>query len=107
MFITSGSDWATERGGQVMANRSGTRAATVSQGAGVGAGAKRTYGGGSDQRCSAGGDGHARARVPEPGERSVSAPQVRMRCDCNLGNCACERCHGARDDNWKNCTARE
>eukprot|EP00965_Chrysotila_dentata_P163838 5408887-Pleurochrysis_carterae.AAC.1 len=23
-------------------------------------------------------------------ERSASVPQVRMRCDCNLGNCACE-----------------
>eukprot|EP00965_Chrysotila_dentata_P214126 6188039-Pleurochrysis_carterae.AAC.2 len=23
-------------------------------------------------------------------ERSASAPQVGMRCECNLGNCACE-----------------
>eukprot|EP00965_Chrysotila_dentata_P049007 1625774-Pleurochrysis_carterae.AAC.1 len=48
---------------------------------------------GSAQGCSAGGNGHARARVPELGERSASAPQldeVRMRCNCKLENCACE-----------------
>eukprot|EP00965_Chrysotila_dentata_P097799 3233508-Pleurochrysis_carterae.AAC.1 len=28
--------------------------------------------------------------TPEPGERSASAPQVHMRCKCNLGNRACE-----------------
>eukprot|EP00965_Chrysotila_dentata_P179292 5920603-Pleurochrysis_carterae.AAC.1 len=26
--------------------------------------------------------------IPEPGDRSTSAPQVRMRCECNLGNYA-------------------
>eukprot|EP00965_Chrysotila_dentata_P238223 6202371-Pleurochrysis_carterae.AAC.1 len=30
------------------------------------------------------------AGTPERRERSASAPQVRMQCDCNLGNCACE-----------------
>eukprot|EP00965_Chrysotila_dentata_P003245 105129-Pleurochrysis_carterae.AAC.7 len=29
--------------------------------------------------------------APEVRERRASAPQVRMRSDCNFGNCACER----------------
>eukprot|EP00965_Chrysotila_dentata_P204351 6182278-Pleurochrysis_carterae.AAC.2 len=28
--------------------------------------------------------------TPEFRQRSASAPQVRMRCECKLGNCACE-----------------
>eukprot|EP00965_Chrysotila_dentata_P059108 1961856-Pleurochrysis_carterae.AAC.1 len=48
---------------------------------GAGAGAGRTLGGSSGQGYSVGGGGHARARVPELGKRSASAPQVRMRCE--------------------------
>eukprot|EP00965_Chrysotila_dentata_P164671 5436706-Pleurochrysis_carterae.AAC.1 len=32
----------------------------------------------------------SRAGFQEIGERSASAPQVRMRCDCKTTNCACE-----------------
>eukprot|EP00965_Chrysotila_dentata_P099416 3286707-Pleurochrysis_carterae.AAC.1 len=37
-------------------------------GADAGAGAKRTYRGGSGKGCSTGGDGHAQASVPKLGE---------------------------------------
>eukprot|EP00965_Chrysotila_dentata_P259292 6213511-Pleurochrysis_carterae.AAC.1 len=37
--------------------------------------------------CSVRSGSHARARVPELGERSASAPQVRVRCECTLVNC--------------------
>eukprot|EP00965_Chrysotila_dentata_P181233 5982707-Pleurochrysis_carterae.AAC.1 len=33
--------------------------------------------------------GHARYGIPELDERSLSAPQVSMRRECNMGNCAC------------------
>eukprot|EP00965_Chrysotila_dentata_P171766 5668171-Pleurochrysis_carterae.AAC.2 len=68
-----------------MATRIWTRA-TVGDRAqvrGLGAPTGRLWVGGR----SAGSGSHARARVPEPRERSASAPQVRMRCDYNLGNC--------------------
>eukprot|EP00965_Chrysotila_dentata_P064739 2146728-Pleurochrysis_carterae.AAC.1 len=63
--------------------------------------------GGFDAGARLGEAGHARAVTRKPEERSVSAPQVRTRCRCKLGNCACERSNGARDDNCENCTARE
>eukprot|EP00965_Chrysotila_dentata_P227485 6196047-Pleurochrysis_carterae.AAC.1 len=44
----------------------------------------------------AGGGGHAQAGNPKLGERSASASQVRMQCECNLGNCAYE-CHVEAD----------
>eukprot|EP00965_Chrysotila_dentata_P207788 6184331-Pleurochrysis_carterae.AAC.3 len=44
--------------------------------------------GGPGSGALADGGGHAQARSPELGERSASAPQVRMRCECNWGDCA-------------------
>eukprot|EP00965_Chrysotila_dentata_P224111 6193987-Pleurochrysis_carterae.AAC.4 len=43
--------------------------------------------------------GHARYGILELEERSASAPQVRMRCNCKMANCACgqkgvARCEG-------------
>eukprot|EP00965_Chrysotila_dentata_P211643 6186569-Pleurochrysis_carterae.AAC.1 len=45
--------------------------------------------------------------TPELRERSASAPQVRMRCDHNLGDCACP-CEGQTStlgDSFRNSTA--
>eukprot|EP00965_Chrysotila_dentata_P220667 6191925-Pleurochrysis_carterae.AAC.5 len=76
-------------------------------GASEGAGPTRTYGRGSGRERSAGGDGHARAGNPELGKRSASTPQVRMRCDCNLGNGACECQSATKGDSFTNRTARK
>eukprot|EP00965_Chrysotila_dentata_P145815 4817231-Pleurochrysis_carterae.AAC.1 len=50
--------------------------------------------------------GHARYRNPELGERSASAPRVRMRYECSLENYACERRTVARGDSFEYRTAR-
>eukprot|EP00965_Chrysotila_dentata_P188678 6172878-Pleurochrysis_carterae.AAC.1 len=60
------------------------------QGASASAGAGRAYGwlrvGGAQARSAM----RATETLTELRERSASAPQVRMRRDCNLGNSACE-----------------
>eukprot|EP00965_Chrysotila_dentata_P012348 405980-Pleurochrysis_carterae.AAC.2 len=83
---------ATEWGGRVTVARSGTRAATIREQAQARGLPKRTCRGGSGQGCSAGGDPHARASIQSLESRArPSAPQARMRCERNLGNCARER----------------
>eukprot|EP00965_Chrysotila_dentata_P196216 6177447-Pleurochrysis_carterae.AAC.2 len=59
------------------------------RGAGAGAGAGRTYGPAMSQGYSRAAAA-MRKRGPELGERSARASQVRMQCECSLGNCACE-----------------
>eukprot|EP00965_Chrysotila_dentata_P011811 387443-Pleurochrysis_carterae.AAC.2 len=58
--------------------------------AGAGAGARRAYGGALGRGVACGG-GRAQVEILKLGERSASAPQVRMRCECSLGDYACER----------------
>eukprot|EP00965_Chrysotila_dentata_P161219 5324197-Pleurochrysis_carterae.AAC.2 len=55
----------------------------------------------------AGGGGHAQVGNPKPGERSASAPQVRMQCERNLGNCACECQTATKGDSFRYRTARK
>eukprot|EP00965_Chrysotila_dentata_P122808 4058977-Pleurochrysis_carterae.AAC.1 len=57
--------------------------------------------GGSRKGALTGQGRPSRAGFQELVERSASAPQVRMPCDCKTANCACERqlqMKGARDD---------
>eukprot|EP00965_Chrysotila_dentata_P082249 2714382-Pleurochrysis_carterae.AAC.1 len=75
------------------------------QGASAGAGAGRGLQGGS-------GLGGAQARsamgttgIPELRKRSAGAPQVLMRCECNLGNCACECQTATKGDSFRSRTA--
>eukprot|EP00965_Chrysotila_dentata_P065671 2176344-Pleurochrysis_carterae.AAC.1 len=61
-----------------------------SQGAGAGTGAGRNYVGGFGLGTGSSEVGHARYGYPELGVRSASVPQVRMRCECDLKNYACD-----------------
>eukprot|EP00965_Chrysotila_dentata_P067309 2227648-Pleurochrysis_carterae.AAC.1 len=45
--------------------------------------------GGSEAVVLSGCAGHARYGMTELGEQSAKAPQVRMRRNCKMGNCAC------------------
>eukprot|EP00965_Chrysotila_dentata_P065697 2176883-Pleurochrysis_carterae.AAC.4 len=47
------------------------------------------------------------SEYPDLGERSASVPQVRMRWECNLGNCSCECQTAAEGDSFRNRTARK
>eukprot|EP00965_Chrysotila_dentata_P019909 659675-Pleurochrysis_carterae.AAC.1 len=49
---------------------------------------------------------HARYGDPEVGKRSASAPRVRLRCQCMLGNYACECQTATRGNSFKYLTTR-